>query len=128
MPCVNMHGTFEGYKYGVGVVCRRGEQQEGKGRKRKENFLKEKRKERKEREEKKREREREESKRGRRRKGKRSSDGQNSSDPVRIFDEGCAPRGRDSSYLGFFLSFELLFLSSFRTTLCHVYGMFCGIN
>ena len=31
---------------------------------------------------------------------------------VRIFDEGCASRGRDSSYLGFFLSFELLFWSA----------------
>ena len=47
---------------------------------------------------------------------------------VRIFDEGCAPRGRDSSYLGFFISFELLFWSAFGTTLCHVDGMFCGIN
>ena len=47
---------------------------------------------------------------------------------VRIFDEGCAPRGRDSSYLGFFLSFELLFWSAFGTTLCHVYGMFYSIN
>ena len=47
---------------------------------------------------------------------------------VRIFDEGCALRGRDSSYLGFFLSFELLFWSTFGTTLCHVSGMFCGIN
>ena len=28
MPCVNMHGTVKGYKYGV--VRRRGEQQEGK--------------------------------------------------------------------------------------------------
>ena len=33
MPCVNMHGTFEGYKYGV--VCRRGEKQEEKERKKK---------------------------------------------------------------------------------------------
>ena len=48
MPCVNMHGTFEGYKYGV--VSRRGEQQEGKGRKKKKE---------RERKEKKRERERE---------------------------------------------------------------------
>ena len=47
---------------------------------------------------------------------------------VHIFDEGYAPRGRDSSYLGFFLSFELLFWPAFGTTLCHVYGMFCGIN
>ena len=47
---------------------------------------------------------------------------------VRIFDEGCASRGRDSSYLGFFLSFELLFWSTLGTTLYHVYGMFCGIN
>ena len=47
---------------------------------------------------------------------------------VYIFDEGCAPRGKDSSYLGFFLSFELLFWSAFGTTLCHVYDMFCGIN
>ena len=47
---------------------------------------------------------------------------------VRIFDGGCAPRGRDSSYLVFFLSFELLFLSAFGTTLCLVYGMFFGIN
>ena len=43
---------------------------------------------------------------------------------VHIFDEGCASRGRDSSYLGFVLSFELLFWSAFGTTLCHVYGMF----
>ena len=47
---------------------------------------------------------------------------------VRIFDEGCAPRGKDSSYLGFFLSFEILFWSAFGTMLCHVYGMFCGIS
>ena len=39
---------------------------------------------------------------------------------VRIFDEGCTLRDRDSFYLGFFLSFELLFWFSFRTTLCHV--------
>ena len=45
-----------------------------------------------------------------------------------IFDKGYASRGRDSSYLGFFLSFELLFWSAFGTTLCNVYGMFCGIN
>ena len=47
---------------------------------------------------------------------------------VRTFDEGCASKGRNYSYLGFFLSFELLFWSAFGTTLCHVYGMFCGIN
>ena len=47
---------------------------------------------------------------------------------VRIFDESCVPRGRDSSYLGFFLSFELFFWSAFGTTLCHVYGIFCSIN
>ena len=47
---------------------------------------------------------------------------------VRILDEGCALRGRDTSYLGFFLSFEILFWYAFGTTLCHVYGMFCGIN
>ena len=47
---------------------------------------------------------------------------------VRIFDDGYSPRGRDSSYFGFFLSFDLLFWSTFGTTLCHVYGMFCGIN
>ena len=47
---------------------------------------------------------------------------------VRIFDEDCTPRGRDSSYLGFFLFFQLLFWSTFGSTLCHVYGMFCGIN
>ena len=47
---------------------------------------------------------------------------------VRIFDESCAPRCRDSSYLGLFLSFELLFWYAFGTTLCHVYDMFCGIN
>ena len=39
---------------------------------------------------------------------------------VCTFDEGCASRGRDSSYLGFFLLFELLFWSAFGTTLCHV--------
>ena len=39
---------------------------------------------------------------------------------VQIFDEGCAPRCKDSSYLGIFLSFELLFWSTFGTTLCHV--------
>ena len=47
---------------------------------------------------------------------------------VRIFDEGCVPRGKDFSYLGFFLSFELLFWNAFGTTLCHVYSMFCSIN
>ena len=47
---------------------------------------------------------------------------------VHIFDEGCTPRGRDSSYLGFFLSFDLLFWFAFGTTLFHFYGMFCGIN
>ena len=76
MPCVNMHGTCEGYKYGV-VRTRRG-QQKGKGREKE----KEKRrvKERKEREEKKKERGGEEMGRERRRKGKRCSDDQNSSD------------------------------------------------
>ena len=47
---------------------------------------------------------------------------------VCIFDKGCAPRGRDSTYLGFFLSFELLFWSAFGTTLCHGYGIFYGVN
>ena len=47
---------------------------------------------------------------------------------VRIFDEGYAPNGRDSSYLDFFLSYQLLFWSAFGITLCHVYGMFYGIN
>ena len=47
---------------------------------------------------------------------------------MHTFDEGYAPRGRDSSFLGFFLSFKLLFWSAFGTMLCHVYGMFCGIN
>ena len=47
---------------------------------------------------------------------------------VHIFDEGCAPRGRDSFYFCLLLAFELLFWSAFGTTLCHVYGMFCGIN
>ena len=69
-------------------------------------------KERKEREEKKREREGEEREKERRRRGKQCFDGRNSS-KVSIFNEGCASRGRDSSYLGFFLSFELLFLVCF---------------
>ena len=47
---------------------------------------------------------------------------------VCLFDEGCALRGKESSYLGFFLSFEILFWFAFGITLCHVYGMFCGIN
>ena len=47
---------------------------------------------------------------------------------VRVFDKSCAPRGRDSSNLGLFLSFELLFWSAFGTMLCHVYGMLSGIN
>ena len=92
----------------------------------------------------KKEREREERKRGkenrdrRRRKGERKKKKRKAvfrrsklvraRSNVRIFDEGCAPRGRDSSYLGFFLSFELLFWLAFRTTLCHVYGLFCSIN
>ena len=42
---------------------------------------------------------------------------------VRIFNEGYAPRGRDSSYFGLFLSFGLLFWVDFRTMLCRVYGM-----
>ena len=41
---------------------------------------------------------------------------------------GYASRGRDSSYFDLLLAFELLFWSAFGTTLCHVYGMFCGIN
>ena len=41
---------------------------------------------------------------------------------VCIFDEGYAPRGRDSSYFGLFLSFDLLFWVDFGTMLCHVYG------
>ena len=57
--------------------------------------------------------------------GRNSLDqGVKSRDSSRGYDS----RGRDSSYLGFFLSFELLFLSAFRTMLCHVYGMFYGIN
>ena len=115
----------ESYKYGVGAVCRRREQQEGKGRKKKGRG-----KGRKEREEKKIEREGEERERKkekmkavfRRLKLVRSRS------KVRIFDEGCTLRGRDSSYLGLFISFELLFWSAFGTTLCHVYGMLCGIN
>ena len=47
---------------------------------------------------------------------------------VCISDESCAPRGRDSSDLSLFLSFELLFWYAFGTTLCHFYDMFCGIN
>ena len=94
--------------------------------------------------EKKKERERKERKRGkekrerRRRKGERKKEKRKAlfrrSELVRprskvcIFDEGCVPRGRDSFYLGFFLSFELLFWSAFGTTLFHVYDMFCGIN
>ena len=118
------HG--ECYKYGVRVVRRRRDQQEGKGRKKK------KERERKERKRGKEERER------RRRKGERKKENRKSvfrrselirpRSKVRIFYEGCTPRGRDSSYLGFFLSFELLFWYAFRTTLCHVYDMFCGIN
>ena len=42
---------------------------------------------------------------------------------VHIFDEGYAPRGRDSSYIGLFISFELLFLVDFGTMLCLVYDM-----
>ena len=42
---------------------------------------------------------------------------------VRIFDDGYAPRGMDSSYFGLFLSFELLFWADCGTVLCHVYGM-----
>ena len=42
---------------------------------------------------------------------------------VHIFNEGYAPRGRDSSYFGLFLSFGLLFWADFGTVLCHVYGM-----
>ena len=94
----------------------------------------------KEKEGKKRERERKERKRGnekrerRRRKGEIKKEKRKAvfqwlelvrpRSKVRIFDESCAPRVKDSSYLGFFLSFELLFWSAFGTTLCHVYGMF----
>ena len=110
----------------MGVVRRRREQQEGKGRK------------------KKRERERKERKRGkekrerRRRKGERKKEKRKAvfrqselirlRSKVRIFDEGCALRDRDSSYLGFFLCFELLFWFAFGIMLCHAYGIFCGIN
>ena len=65
MACVNMHGTFEGYKYGV--VRRRGEQQEEKGMKKKEEG----KKGNKERKRKEREMERGKKERTRRRGGKR---------------------------------------------------------
>ena len=101
------------------------------GRSKKEKEGKKKReKERKEREEKKIERRR---RKGERKKEKRKAVFRQSKlvkprGEVRIFNKGCAPRGKDSSYPGFFLSFELLFWSAFGTTLCHVDGMFCGIN
>ena len=102
----------------------------GHSKKEKEGKKKGRGKERKERGKEEREREGEERERERRRKGKWCFDSQNFRlrSKVRIFDEGYAPRGRDSSYLGLFLSFELLFWSAFGTTLCHVYGMFCGFN
>ena len=96
--------------------------------------------------EKKRERERKERKRGkeerererRRRKGERKKEKRKAvfrrsklirpRTKVHIFYKSCTLRGKDSSYIGFFLSFEFLFWSAFRTTLCHVYNMFCGIN
>ena len=113
----------ECYIYGVGAVRRRREQQEGKGRKKKRRG-----KERKEREEKKIEKEGEERERERRRrKGERKKEKMRAvfrlselvrpRSKVRIFEEGYTPRGRDSSYLSFFLSFELLFWFAFRTTL-----------
>ena len=42
---------------------------------------------------------------------------------VRIFEEDYAPRGRNSSYFGLFISFRLLFWADFGTSLCNVYGM-----
>ena len=42
---------------------------------------------------------------------------------VCIFDKDYAQRGKDSSYVGLFLSFGLLFWTDFGTILCHVYGM-----
>ena len=79
---------------------------------------KKKEKKRKQREENKRERERKrERRKGERNKEKmkavfRRSECIRPRSKVHIFAEGCASRCRDSSYLGFFLSFELLFWSA----------------
>ena len=102
-----------------GDVCRRRGEQERK-------------REREERREKERKRKRE---RGRRPTVSSSihwrSDGRNSLDQgikSGYSKRGYASRCRDSSYFGLLLAFELLFWFAFGTTLCHVYGMFCGIN
>ena len=54
------------------------------------------------------------------------SDSRNSSDEgvkSRDSTRGYASRGRDSSYFGLFLAFELLFWVDFGIVLCHVNGM-----
>ena len=115
----------EGCIWGVGAVRRSREHREGKGRKKREKEIKERMRGKEKRER-------------RRRKGERKKENRKAVFPwselvrprskVHIFNGGYASRGRDSSYLSFFLSFEILFWYAFWTTLCHVYGMFCGIN
>ena len=90
MPCVNMHGTCEGYKYGAVRTRRR--QQEGKGSKKK------KKRERNERnrgkEKIKRRRRKEERKKEKRKAMFRRSELTKPRSKVRIFNESCATRGR----------------------------------
>ena len=103
----------------------------GSSKKEKEGKKKGRGKERKEREEKKREREGEERERERRRKGKRCFDGQNSSDQEvkSVYTMRVALQEVEILHtFVYFLSFKLFFWFAFGTTLCHVYGMFCGIN
>ena len=111
-PCIKMHANGELCINGR-CVRRRREEQKRKGE------GKRKGRERKEREEKKRERGR---RKRERKKEKRKSTCSSLAPPVfrrselvgqrskvHIFDEGYAPRGRDSSYIGLFISLELFF-------------------
>ena len=125
-----MHACING-----DVRRRRGEQE--RKREMEERREKERRKEREKREKRKKRKEKEKKERERGRRPTVSSSFHWRSDSWNSLDQGIksgdstrgyASRGRDSSYFGLLLAFELLFWSAFGTTLCHVYGMFCGIN
>ena len=98
MPCVNMHGTLEGYKKGAPIQFV-GQQGEGGGREKNKKGGKEKRKERKERRKGGKEKKRKEEKRRRkgRKRGKRKRKRKECctvSRPERKRTRNCATRGR----------------------------------
>ena len=103
----------------------------GSNKKEKEGGKKKKGKERKEREEKKREKEGEERERERKRKGNWCSDGRNLSDQEVKSVYSTRAALQEVEILSTLVSFYPLsycFGLLFGTMLCHVYGMFCGIN